>query len=601
MQKNWIGKSHGTEVIFEIDGQSWPVFTTRPDTLFGTTFIVMSAQHPKLPELVKGTKQEYKVMKFVSKLKGIKQADIDKMEKEGIFIGKYAINPINNEKVPVFVGNFVLAEYGSGMVMAVPAHDARDLEFAKKYKLPVRVVVQPKDKKFKEKGMKNAYEGHGILINSGKFNGMKSEKAIEEITKFLKQKKKGKKTVQYKLKDWLISRQRYWGTPIPIIYCQNCGVVPVPEKQLPVVLPEKVKFGKGNPLETNKDFVNMKCPRCGSKARRETDTMDTFVNSSWYFLRYCDAKNKNKIFSKEKVKYWMPIDQYIGGKEHAIGHLIYFRFYTKFLRDLGLLKFDEPTQNLFNQGMLHGDDGAVMSKSRGNVVLPEQVSRDYGIDTARLFLVSTASPDKDVVWSKTGIEGSLRFINKVIAYFSKITLRKADARLESKTHKTIKELTQNIKSFRYNLAIIKIRDLFWYISSHGADKKTAETFLKLLHPFCPHITEELWHKWNKNFISVESWPKYEQKKIKLEFEKQEELQEKLKDDVRNIIKIIKKKPNKIFIYVIPKEQSIYEEVKQELEKEFNAPVKIVASNKPGYDPKGKAKKSKLGKPAIYVE
>ncbi len=602
MQKNWIGKSHGTEIDFIIDGKKWPIFTTRPDTIFGVTFMVISAQHPELPKLVKGTKQEKEVMTFISKLRGIKQEDIDKMDKEGVFIGKYAVNPINNEKVPVYVGNFVLAEYGSGMVMAVPAHDQRDFEFAKKYKIPIRVVIQPKkSKKLDEKTMKQAFIDYGTLVNSGKFNGLSSEKSIKEISKFLEQKKKGKLTIQYKLKDWLISRQRYWGTPIPIVYCEKCGIVPVPEKDLPIILPEKVKFGKGNPLETNKSFVNTTCPKCKGKAKRETDTMDTFVNSSWYFLRYCDPKNKSKIFDKKKVKYWMPIDQYIGGAEYASSHLLYFRFYTLFLQSLGLLDFSEPAINLFNQGLVLGSDGVKMSKSRGNVVDPLDTVKKFGADSLRLYLISNASPDKGFQWDDKGVEGSLRFINRVMDYFIKLKFEKSDLRVESKVNKTIKEVTQDIKEFRYNLAVIKIRKLFDYFSTNQIDKKSAGSFLKLLHIFCPHITEELWHQWNKTFISLESWPKHEEKKINLKFEKEEEIQEKLKQDIRQIIKITGTKPKAIYIYVIPKELSVYELTKQSIKKEFGCDVKFQATNKITHDPKKKAKKAKPGKPAIYIE
>ena len=602
MQKNWIGKSQGIEIFFTIDKKKWPIFTTRPDTIYGTTFMVISAQHPELLDLVKGTRQEKEVIKFANKLKGIKQEDLDKMEKEGVFTGKYAINPINNEKIPIYVGNFVLAEYGSGMVMAVPAHDQRDFEFAKKYKLPIRVVIQPKGKKLSEKTMKQAYIEPGILVNSGKFNNMNSNKAIVEISKWLTKQKKGKKTTQYKLKDWLISRQRYWGTPIPIIYCDKCGIVPVSEKNLPIVLPEKVKFGKRNPLTTCKEFVNVKCPKCKGKARRETNTMDTFVNSSWYFLRYCDPKNKKKIFAKDKVKYWMPIDQYIGGDEHATGHLIYFRFYTKFLRDFGLLNFGEPVLKLFNQGMIHGSDGYVMSKSRGNIIDPLNMIKKYSADILRFYLVSTASPDKDFSWNEKGIEGASRFINKVMNYFSKARFRKTkiDPRFKSKLNKTIKEVTQDIEEFRYNLAIIKLRALVDYFNN-DIDKKSAQIFLKLLHPFCPHITEELWHKWNKTFISLEKWPKYDEKKINPVFEKEEQIQEKLKRDIRQIVKIIEKKPKAIYIYVIPKELNIYEPALESIKQEFNCKAQIQATNNIIYDPKKKAKKAKSGKPAIYIK
>lgn len=595
--QNDMGTTEFPELLEKIvSGQKWPIFTTRSDTIYGVTFMVISAQHPQLLELIKGTKQEQQVKAFVSKLKGIKQADLDTMEKEGVFTGKYAINPINNEKIPVWAGNFVLAEYGSGMVMAVPGHDQRDFEFAKKYHLPIREVISGGNIH------KEAFIDSGVLVNSGKFNGMKSEKAIIEISKFLEQKKKGKRTIQFKLKDWLISRQRYWGTPIPIVYCDKCGIVPVPENQLPVILPEKVQFGKGNPLATNKAFIETKCPKCKGKARRETDTMDTFVNSSWYFLRYCDPRNNKEIFKKEKIKYWMPVDQYIGGREHATGHLIYSRFYTKFLRDLKLLSFDEPFSKLFNQGMIH-KDGYVMSKSRGNVIDPLDIVKKYNADTLRLYLISNASLDKDFEWSEQGIESIAKFIKKVEDFFSKINFSKTNARLESKIHTTIKQVTQHIENFQYYLAIIELRKLFDYMNKEtGTDKKSAEIFLKLFSVFCPHICEELWHKYNKTFISTETWPKCDEKKINMKFEKEEQQQEKLREDVRHIIKIIKTKPKSIFMYIIPKETEIYEEVVNDIKKEFLCNVRLFSVNdKNIYDPQNKAKKAKPGKPAVYVE
>src|SRR3989344_2279784 len=419
MQKNWIGKSYGTEILFEINNEKWKIFTTRPDTIYGVTFMVISAQHEMLMELV-SEKEKKNVEKF---LKNIKKNDED-LEKEGVFTGSYAINPLTNEKIPVYASNFVLADYGSGMVMAVPAHDQRDFEFAKKYKIHIKIVIQPEGYTINTDKMSRAYTGEGKLVNSGKFSGINNRDAIEKITKYLQENKLGKKDIQYKLKDWLVSRQRYWGTPIPVVYCEECGVVPVPEKELPVRLPEKVKFGKGNPLETNKIFLEVKCYNCGGKAKRETDTMDTFFDSSWYFLRYCDSKNNKEPFEKKKIEYWMPVDQYIGCAEHACMHLIYARFFVKALRDLGFLKFDEPFKKLFNQGMLHGNDGSVMSKSIGNVVLPEEVSDKYGIDTARLFLLSLGSPDKDRTWSDSGIGGSFRFINSLFFYFKKVKISK---------------------------------------------------------------------------------------------------------------------------------------------------------------------------------
>ncbi|UCG95317.1 MAG: leucine--tRNA ligase [archaeon] len=553
MQRHWIGKSYGIDILFEIDGEKWPVFTTRPDTIFGVTFMVISAQHPRLMKLVKKEHKE-EVERFLKKIKSTSEKDMEELEKEGAFTGSYAINPVNGDKIPVYTGNFVIADYGSGMVMAVPAHDHRDFEFANKYDIPIKIVIQPRNEMIKAEEMKGAFVDEGILVNSSKFDGIESQKAIDEISEYLEKKGMGKKTVQYKLRDWLISRQRYWGTPIPVIYCEKCGIAPVPEKNLPVTLPEDVKFGEGNPLKTSEDFVNTTCPNCGEPAKRETDTMDTFVNSSWYFLRYCDPKNNDRIFDKKKVEYWMPIDRYIGGKEHACMHLIYFRFYTKFLRDIGLLNFDEPAFNLFNQGMLHGDDGFVMSKSRGNVVLPSQVSEEYGIDTARLFLVSVASPDKDVVWSEKGIEGSLRFIKRIWTCFEKIKTTKADKITESKANKTVKEVTECIEDFRYNLAIIKLREFLKIIESKDkVAKGSAEIFLKLLHPFCPHIAEELWEKiGNKQFISTEKWPEFDESKIDLEAEMGEKLVKNILDDIDEIKKITGiETPKRISIFVSP--------------------------------------------------
>ena len=557
--------------------------------------MVISAQHPRLMELVT-KKQENEVEEFLKKIKSTSEKEL--LEKEGVFTGSYAVNPLTNARVPIYAGNFVVAEYGSGMVMAVPGHDQRDFEFAKKYNLPVKIVIQPKDKRKVEE----AYINEGILVNSDKFSGMESKKAIEEITKFLESKKLGKRIVQYKLRDWLISRQRYWGTPIPVIYCDKCGIVPVPEKELPVKLPEKVEFGKGNPLETNKEFVNVKCPKCKGKARRETDTMDTFVNSSWYFLRYCDNKNNKEIFDKKKIKYWMPIDLYIGGKEHACMHLIYFRFYTKFLRDLGLLDIDEPTYRLFNQGMLHGNDGYVMSKSRGNVINPLEIIDKYGADTLRFYLVSVASPDKDFLWSDEAIEGSFRFINRVVEYFEKVKVGKSNKRVESKFNKTIKDITEDIENLKYNLAVIKIRELFEGLGEKES-KEILEGFLKSLSVFCPHIAEELWNKLgNKTFISLEKWPRCDESKIDKKFEEQEKQTEKTVNDIRNIFKIIGKEAKKVFLYAIPKEVEIYKGIKDEIEKALNVKLEVYAVNDAKkHDPENKSGKAKLGKPAIYVE
>ena len=507
-----MGTSEFLELLNEIV-EKWPIFTTRPDTIFGVTFMVVSAQHLRLMELVTdGQKKE--VEKFLKKLGSVSEKALEEMEKEGVFTGSYAVNPMTGEKVPVYAGNFVVADYGSGMVMAVPAHDQRDFEFAKKYKIPIKVVVHPEGKKIDAMKMNEAYEGAGILINSEGFNGLANDEAKVHITKALEFKKTGREKIQFKLRDWLISRQRFWGTPIPVVYCDKCGIVPVAEKDLPVVLPENIVFADvKNPLVDFKKFTETKCPKCGSKARRETDTMDTFVNSSWYYLRYCDAHNDKEIFDKKKVAYWCPIDMYIGGKEHACMHLIYIRYYTKFLRDLGLVKFNEPVIRLFNQGMLLGPDGEKMSKSKGNVVLPETVSQKYGMDTARLFLVSVASPDKDVMWNEQGVEGSLRFLRKVFDYVSNYKKGISLRIVEHKVNKTIKEVNEDIEFMKYNIAVIKLRELFDSFDKN-VSKDDLEKFIKMLSPFCPHITEEFWEKLgHKDFISLAKWPECDESKI----------------------------------------------------------------------------------------
>jgi leucyl-tRNA synthetase len=483
--------------------------------------------------------------------------------------------------------------------MGVPAHDQRDFEFAKKYKIPIKQVIKGKISK------NRAYIGEGKLINSEKFNGIDSKEAIGKITEYLVGKGLGKKKIQYKLKDWLISRQRYWGTPIPIIYCEKCGIIPIPEKNLPVKLPEKIKFGKGNPLETSKDFVEIKCPKCRGKAKRETDTMDTFFDSSWYFLRYCDNKNKKKPFDKKKINYWMPVDQYIGGVEHACMHLIYARFFTKVLRDLGFLNFDEPFTKLFNQGMLNLAGGKKMSKSKGKSINPDEVSKKYGIDTARFFLLSLASPDKERDWSEKGIQGSLRFIKKIMNYFESVKITKADAKTESKLNKTIREVTNQIEDFKYNLAIINIRSLFDSLPEKTS-KDVLEKFLRILHPFCPHITEELWGGLgNKSFISLEKWPKVDEKKIDERLEAQEQAVEKLIRDINNIIKIVRdrgEKKNHVYVYVLPKEKNIYSDSLDLIKKKIGLEIKIFAVNdKDKYDPTTKGKNTKPEKPAIYLE
>ena len=601
LQRNWIGKSHGTEINFEVETPAhegctlepkktnWKIFTTRPDTIFGVTFMVVAAQHPRLMELVSAD-QEKEIEKFLKKIKSTSEKVQEELEKEGVFTGSYAINPINNEKVPVYAGNFVVAEYGCGMVMAVPAHDQRDFDFAKKYGIEIRQVIKGKLTNTR------AYTGEGDLMNSKGFNGINSKKAIEDITKNLSQKKLGRKTVNFKLRDWLISRQRYWGTPIPIIYCDKCGLVPVPEKDLPIKLPKNVKFGKGNPLETSKEWIKAKCPKCGGLGRRETDTMDTFVNSSWYYLRYTDPKNNKDIFDKSKADYWAPINQYIGGPEHITMHLIYMRFYTKFLRDIGMIKFDEPALRYFTQGIVHGVDGEKMSKSRGNIIEPLEMIEKYGADTLRLALVSFASSDKDSSWDEKIVVGSHKFIRRIFEYFSSLKQGKTNPKIESKMNKTIKEVSENIENFKHNLAVIKLRQLFNYFVEESLDKENSKKFLKMLHIYCPHISEELWEKiGGKGFISLSEWPKADEKKIDEKLEKAEEAVEKLKQDINHIKKLVGKEgeDGKVYVYVLPNELVIYQEVEG---------INLFAVNdKSKHDPENKSKKVKPGRPGIYIE
>ncbi|MEI6058187.1 MAG: leucine--tRNA ligase [archaeon] len=592
MQKNWIGKSHGTEINFEINKEMWPIFTTRPDTIFGVTFMVVSAQHARLMELV--TKEQKKeVEKFLKKLGSVSEKGLADMEKEGVFTGSYAINPANGTKVPVYAGNFVVADYGAGMVMAVPAHDQRDFEFAKKYGIKIKQVISG------DISNSRAWTESGKLMNSGEFDDLDNEKAKAKITDWFIKKKIAKRVVNFRLRDWGISRQRYWGTPIPIIYCDKCGAVPVPEKDLPVELPKKVKFGEGNPLETNKDWIKAKCPKCGSVGRRETDTMDTFVNSSWYFLRFCDPKNDKVIFDPKKVDYWCPVDMYIGGAEHACMHLIYHRFYTKFLADLGMVKFREPTPRVFHQGMINDESGEKMSKSKGNVVEPLETMATYGVDTTRHFLVSVASPDKGFNWSYNGIQGSLRFTNRVMEYFSSAKDGKDSPEILSKLNQTIKSVTENYETVQYRKATIELKELFDLMEKSGVSKDTKERFLKILSPICPHITEELWEKMgNKGFLSLEKWPEYKEIKQKEKIN----IDENMISYVSEIVNKVEQKQgvNKIFIYVVPFE---LERIKQDkIKKAFKQEVKIFSiSDKNKYDPSGRANRAVPGKPAVYLE
>ncbi|MBQ5636291.1 MAG: leucine--tRNA ligase, partial [Selenomonadales bacterium] len=418
MQENWIGRSEGAEFSFDVPefDEKIPVYTTRPDTIFGVSYMVLAPEHPLVDKLIAGRENEAEIRAFVERVRN--QSEISRtatdVEKEGIATGAYARNPINGEDVPILIANYVLYEYGTGAVMGVPTHDERDWAFATKYNLPKKVVIDSGDERSVLETMDNAYTGKGKLINSGEFDGMDNEEAMSAIIDWLEAHGVGKRRVNYRLRDWLVSRQRYWGAPIPMIYCPHCGTVPVPESDLPVMLPENVNFEGGtvSPLSGSEEFVNCKCPKCGADARRETDTMDTFICSSWYYLRYTDPRNTEMAFDKEKANYWMPVDQYIGGIEHAILHLLYSRFFTKVLRDAGLVDIDEPFERLLTQGMVI-KDGAKMSKSKGNVVAPGEIISKYGADTARLFILFAAPPERDLEWSDQGVEGAFRFLSRV--------------------------------------------------------------------------------------------------------------------------------------------------------------------------------------------
>ncbi|MFA5779656.1 MAG: leucine--tRNA ligase [Elusimicrobiota bacterium] len=526
MQRNWIGKSEGLSVIFPVknSAQKIEIFTTRPDTLYGVTFMTFAAEHPLVIELVKGTEKETEIKKFINKIVVQKRITrLEDKEKEGVFLGKYAINPLTGEEIPIYVSNFVLMEYGTGAIMCVPAHDQRDFEFAKKYNIPIKQVISNPNNSNPD--LEQAFTDEGIMVNSQQFNDLNSKEAISKISDYVEEKKLGKRVVHYKLRDWLISRQRYWGTPIPIIYCEKCGTVPGPEKDLPVLLPMDVKFtGEGNPLAKSESFTKCKCPKCKGDARRETDTMDTFVDSSWYFERYCDPKQNKFPFDKKNVSYWMPVDQYIGGIEHAVLHLLYSRFYTKALRDLGLLDCGEPFKNLLCQGMVV-KDGFKMSKSKGNVVSVDDMVGKYGADTARLFVLFAAPPERDLDWSDEGVAGSFRFLNKIYKLVGQLKGHSGGTdtseNLERIKHLTIKKVTGDIREeFHFNTAIAAIMEFYNEITVQHSTlnsqqlKNSVKMLVILLSPFAPHICEEMWQiLGNNESILKEKWPVWDETKL----------------------------------------------------------------------------------------
>ena len=568
MQANWIGRSEGAEVDFELipaegkdDGQTITVFTTRPDTLFGCSFFLLAPESPLVHDLVCGTEYEAEVMALVegaAKVSAVERAQGDR-EKHGAFTGRYVINPVNGEKVPVWVADYIVADYGTGAVMAVPCGDQRDFEFARKYDLPIIPIIlgeydplYPELNGVQERVVTSvdwdrAYDAEGVLVQSGKYTGMvggKHSPAVDAIIGDLEAQGKGKKSVQFRLRDWLISRQRYWGNPIPIVYCDDCGIVPVPEDQLPVTLPKDIDLAAGETLATHEQFAQCTCPKCGKPARRETDTMDTFTCSSWYYMRYTDPHNTELPFSPDRVNRWMPVDQYIGGIEHAILHLLYSRFFTKVLRDMGMLNFDEPFTNLLCQGMVLDENGEVMSKSKGNVISPEDMIAGYGADAVRAYILFMAPPDKELQWNEDGLAGMYKFLNRAWRMVNDLAgkageetsfqagakaeeAKKAHDELLRERHRVVGKVIDDFARNNFNTAIAAIMELVNatgdYLRKNSAedraanaelvafDKEIAEVIVKLLAPMAPHWAEELWQDVLDNETSVhkEAWPEFD--------------------------------------------------------------------------------------------
>jgi len=534
MQRNWVGKSTGTEISFALDHpgveeKEIRVFTTRPDTTFGVTFMVLAPEHPLVARLTSPEKKT-EVEEYISRSQH--QTEMERLstekDKDGVFIGAYVVNRLNNEKVPIWIADYVLMSYGTGAVMGVPAHDERDFAFARKYNIPIRVVISPPEWQGEE--LEEAYIEPGTVVNSGQFNGLPNEQGIEAISDFLKEKDWGKRTVTYRLRDWLISRQRYWGAPIPMIYCPNCGVVPVPEKDLPVLLPEDAEFKPTgeSPLKYCDSFVNTTCPRCSAPAKRETDTMDTFMCSSWYFLRYASPHYDAAAFDKDKVKYWLPVDLYTGGAEHAVMHLFYARFFIKALRDMGLVDFGEPFTRLFNQGIIITEKQK-MSKSRGNVITPDEYVSELGADAVRAYLMFVAPWEQGGEWDDSGISGMSRWLNRVW----KLVLEpyKANPQVEEKahrglqrfTHQTIKKVTEDMERLRFNTMIAALMEFTNYLAKvkeagavdNSAWGRSIETLLLLLAPTTPHLAEELWEGTGHSYsIHNQSWPSWDKELAK---------------------------------------------------------------------------------------
>jgi leucyl-tRNA synthetase len=548
MQRNWIGRSYGAEIDFPVDGHDEVirVYTTRPDTVYGATFMVLAPEHP-LVQKITTEEQRGEVEAYVTQAR--KQTEIERLstekEKTGVFTGAYAVNPMTGTRIPVWIADYVLVTYGTGAIQAVPGGDERDYDFALKYNLPIVTVVRPAEAVedggndpavapvYRGGASEPMYTGPGVMVNSGPLDGMSTADSKDAIIALMEAEGKGRRATSYRLRDWLISRQRYWGTPIPIIFCEKCGEVPVPKDQLPVLLPVEVEFKPGgdSPLAGVEDFVNVACPNCGGPARRETDTLDTFIDSSWYFLRYCDPHNSEEPFSREKVDYWMPVDQYTGGVEHAILHLLYSRFFTKVLADAGMVGVQEPFSRLFTQGMIT-KDGAKMSKSKGNVVPVDDMVEQFGADTGRLFVLFIGPPDEDAEWNDRGVEGMFRFLNRVWRLFegnaavgsagegadhATADYSQSDRELLRKVHLTIRKVTNDVDRFHFNTAVSAIMEMTnamqSYRDAHGPETRAysdaATTVLLLLAPMAPHITEELWHRsGGQGSVHTQPWPQF---------------------------------------------------------------------------------------------
>jgi leucyl-tRNA synthetase len=537
LQRNWIGRSDGLEIDFAIENsdQKISVFTTRPDTIYGVTFMAIAPENKMLKMLKMDSKHKKVVENYIDKAS--KKTEIERSavgEKDGVFTGIYAINPLSGDKVQLWVADYVLATYGTGMVMGVPGHDQRDFEFSKKYGIPIKVVIQPSGVNLLANNMKEAYTEPGTMVNSDVFDGLYSVDGIKKVNEYVVEKKIGRLKTNYKLRDWLISRQRYWGAPIPMIHCEHCGMAPVKESELPVLLPTgNIDFTpKGrSPLADSRDFININCPKCGGKAKRDSDTMDTFVCSSWYFLRYTDAHNEKEPFSKEKAKIWLPVDKYIGGIEHACGHLLYFRFFTKFLHDIGWLDIDEPAVELFNHGMVLDREGKVMSKSVGNVVSPINILEQHGVDISRIAMYFAAPSEREILWSDEGIVGSSRFLNRIYRFAEKASpksiskniklddLSGSDLRAYRKLNQTIKKVEEDIGTLQLNTAVASMMELLNVMDGlNPAESKVfslcVAKLAQILAPFAPHISEEIWSKLgHKQTIFKSEWPSFDRDAI----------------------------------------------------------------------------------------